>query len=132
MPPDPVNVAIGIVLHDGHILICQRRQGDHLAGFWEFPGGKQEPNETPAACVLRELKEELGIDVHPIESFAPIDWEYPTVHVRLHPYLCELIAGEPVPLACQRLAWVKPTALVEYRFPPANEDLIARLARRFP
>jgi mutator protein MutT len=131
MQPDPVNVAIGIVVRDGHILICQRRNKGHLGGLWEFPGGKKEPGETPDSCLFRELREELGIVVRVIEPFAPIDWQYPSVHVRLLPYLCDLVSGEPAPLACQQLAWVEPKALPEYRFPPANDDLIAKLVGRF-
>jgi mutator protein MutT len=123
-----IDVAIGIVLHRGRILICQRRTQDALGGYWEFPGGKQEPGESIEQCLTRELAEELGIVVRPTEPFAPIEWNYPAAQVRLHPYLCELVSGQPTPLACQQVLFVKPADLLNYRFPPANDDLIRSLA----
>jgi mutator protein MutT len=131
MQPRQVEVAIAVILHEGLILICQRRDDDPLGGLWEFPGGKQEPGETPEQCLSREIAEELGITVRPTERLASIDWKYPAVAVRLRPYLCELAGGEPAPLACQQIAWVKPAALLGYSFPPANRQLIESLARRF-
>ena len=131
MHPQKVDVAIGIIVHKGQILICQRRAHGPLGGFWEFPGGKQEPGETPEQCLRREISEELGITIQPLDRLETIEWQYPTVAVQLHPFLCELTAGEPAPLAAQQIAWVKPPALLEYAFPPANRELIDALIRRF-
>ena len=127
---DRIDVAIGIVLRDARILICRRRKGDVLAGFWEFPGGKLEPGESPQQCLVREIQEELDIVVDPIESFAPIEFDYPTHQVRLHPYLCQYIAGEARPLAAEQLEWVSAPQLSDYRFPPANDGLIRELQKR--
>jgi mutator protein MutT len=127
----PVDVVIGIVVRDGNILICQRRQNDTLAGYWEFPGGKLEPGESHEQCLERELAEELAIRVGPLRELEIIEFEYPKTQVRLHPYLCEHVAGEPQALASQRTAWVSPADLQNYKFPPANDGLIADLARQF-
>ena len=126
-----VSVAIGIVLRDGQILICQRRPDDALAGLWEFPGGKQEPGESLEQCVVRELAEETGSEVQIIEPLVPIKYRYPSVDVRIQPFLCQHVSGDPRPLACQRTLWVKPTELQNYTFPPANDDLIHQLVERF-
>jgi len=125
-----IDVAIGIVCRAGRILICQRRRQDTLGGFWEFPGGKREPDESLEQCLLRELTEELAISVQIRQAFDAIDYDYGTACVRLHPFLCDHLAGEPLPLASQRLAWVTPAELYDYPFPPANEGLIRELTRQ--
>ena len=127
-----VDVVIGIVMRRGKILICQRRQNDALGGYWEFPGGKIEPGESHEQCLERELAEELAIRVRPLRAMDIIEFEYPKARIRLHPYLCEHVAGEPQALASQQAAWVSPTELQNYQFPRANDGLIADLARQFP
>jgi mutator protein MutT len=122
-----VDVIIGVVVRCGKVLICQRRESDPLGGFWEFPGGKIEPGESHEECLARELAEELAIRVRPIKAFEIIEFDYATASVRLHPYLCEHLSGEPQPLASQRTLWITPNELNEYRFPPANDNLILRL-----
>jgi mutator protein MutT len=125
-------VAIGIVVHTGRALICQRRNGGDFGGLWEFPGGKCEVGESPRQCLVRELREELGAEVEPSHALPVLEYDYPTVHVRLHPFLCNLIGGEPRPLESQRLEWADPPALRNYPFPAANaallEDVIALLS----
>jgi A/G-specific adenine glycosylase len=130
-PMKQIEVAIGIVLCRGQILICQRRPLDPLGGLWEFPGGKQEPGESLEQCLLRELAEELCIGVSVLEALPSIDYDYSAAHVRLHPYLCEHLEGHATPLAAQRAIWVKPSDLPSYSFPPANDNLIRELVRRF-
>jgi A/G-specific adenine glycosylase len=122
-----VDVIIGIVVRAGKILICQRLQQGPLGGFWEFPGGKQEAGESREQCLLRELAEELAIRVRPIKVMDVIEFDYADASVRLHPYLCEHVDGEPQPLASQRAIWVSPAQLNDYKFPPANDDLIRTL-----
>lgn len=126
-----LSVAIAIVLREGEILIRQRRRDVALAGLWEFPGGKQEPGESLEQCVLRELVEETAIQARIIESLPSISFSYPAGDVRIHPYLCQHLSGEAQPLGCQRTLWVKPAELPDYEFPPANDDLIYGLVRRF-
>jgi mutator protein MutT len=119
-----VDVAIGIVVRYGHVLICRRRPTGHLAGFWEFPGGKLEPDESPADCLARELAEEVAITAAIIRVLPVIEHDYPEVSVRLHPFLCRHATGEPRPLACDEVRWVEPRHLPNFRFPDANAELI--------
>jgi len=118
------DVAIAIITRADRVLICQRPPRGSFAGFWEFPGGKREPGESITDCVIREVKEELAIDVTPLHALRAVDHDYPGRRIRLHPYVCALIAGEPQLLACQAAKWVAPPDLMCYQFPPANEQLI--------
>src|SRR5260370_9256267 len=119
-----VEVAIGVIEWFGKVLICRRSEGGVLAGYWEFPGGKCEPGETVAQCLARELLEELGIEVAVTHTFDPIEHQYPTVHVRLYPFLCALTGAEPRPIECEEMRWVTPAELRSYRLPEANAELI--------
>lgn len=123
-------VAIGIIHQAGWVLICKRRKGDTFADLWEFPGGKIEPGETPELCVVRELSEELGIQVTPTAAFPIIDHDYPELSIRIHPFLCSVVSGHPRPLACQRMQWVAPEHLTDYPFPAANARLIGQIIMR--
>src|SRR5687767_8821183 len=115
------DVAVGIVKRDGRVLICRRRKDARFGGFWEFPGGKCEPGETPPDCLRRELFEEVGLVVEPTHAFAVIEHYYPKGPVRLHPFLCRVVSGAAVPLTADELRWVEPEALAAYEFPPAND-----------
>jgi mutator protein MutT len=126
-----VEVGIGIVVNRGRVLICRRHDdaADAFGGYWEFPGGKCEPSESPGECVRRELLEELGIEVTPIIPMAVIEHRYPTIHVRLHPFVCRLDAGEPRAISAAQWKWVGCDELRAYRFPEANGELLAELGR---
>jgi mutator protein MutT len=119
-----IDAAIGIVVRTGKILICQRRAGDFYGGFWEFPGGKCEPGETPEQCLHRELQEEIAIKVNCRQALTQIEHDYPGKRVRLHPYLCDHVEGEPQLLQCQAVQWIDVQDLPNHAFPPANEPLI--------
>jgi mutator protein MutT len=123
-------VAIAIISRGGKVLICRRPTGTSFAGYWEFPGGKREPNETVIECLTREVREELAVAVRPIHALRTIDHEYPAGSIRLHPYLCEPVDGEPQLLSCQAIRWVDPPELRQYQFPPANEQLIEEAIER--
>jgi A/G-specific adenine glycosylase len=125
-----IDVVIGLVCRDGKILISQRRQQDPLGGYWEFPGGKQEPGESREQCLVRELAEELAIRVRALEPLQSVTYDYAEVRVHLHPFFCEHVDGEPQPLASQRLTWAAAHDLHHYRFPPANDSLIRWLTER--
>ena len=130
-PSPPIDVVIAVIQReDGHVLVCQRKPQGHLGGYWEFPGGKREPGESLEQCLVRELEEELAVRVRPLYALGVIEHDYPAVRVRLHPYLCAHPDGVPQPIACQRVEWIAPPRLLEYRFPPANDALIAQLVRR--
>lgn len=125
-----VEVAAGVVISKGKILITRRRQGDHLGGYWEFPGGKCLPGESPQDCVARETFEELGVRVTPIKLLEEITYRYPDRLLHFFFYECRLKKGEVKPRQTDRLAWVKRSHLPNHRFPPANKPLIRRLAAR--
>lgn len=122
-----IDVAAGLVFHDGKLLITQRRAADHLGGLWEFPGGKLEPAETFESCLVRELREELGIEVAVGQLLEEIIHRYPEKTVRLQFFRCALISGEPRPLHCAALAWVTRESLRRYDFPAADARLLTAL-----
>jgi mutator protein MutT len=122
-----IDVAAGLVFRAGQLLITQRRPGDHLGGLWEFPGGKLEPNETFEHCLIRELREELGIEVSVGRQIEEITHAYPEKTVRLRFFHCTLATGEPQPLHCHALVWVTAQTLPTYQFPAADAQLIDHL-----
>ena len=130
MGKEVIRVVAAVIEHDGRYLITQRRSGSHLAGLWEFPGGKTEIGESPEAALRRELTEELSATFGVGEKLDTVTWEYPDRTVVLHFYRCTLESGTIQPLESQTMVWVAPERLEEFAFPPADRELIARLARR--
>ena len=118
--------AVALIDPDGRVLLAQRPKGKSLAGLWEFPGGKVEPDETPEAALIRELKEELDIDTWS-SCLAPLTFashSYPDFHLLMPLFACRRWQGAPRPTEGQTLAWVKPNALRDYPMPPADLPLI--------
>ena len=122
------DIAVGVIWRDEEVLIAKRPPEGLLGGLWEFPGGKREHDEALEATVVREVNEELGIDVEPGAKIAAIDHAYSHFEITLHAYHCRYISGTPKPLGCQEHAWVKPGELDRYAFPAANRRLLDRLA----
>ncbi len=122
-----VEVAAALVFREGKLLITQRRPEDHLGGFWEFPGGKRQAAESFESCLIRELREELGIEVEVLELLDSITHEYPEKTVRLKFYLCRWRRHEPQSLACHAFAWIGREQLDAYAFPAADARLLLRL-----
>ncbi len=122
-------VAVALVDADGRVLISQRPEGKALAGLWEFPGGKLEAGERPETALIRELKEELGIDV--AEScLAPLTFAshaYPDFHLLMPLYVCRRWKGQAAAQEGQLIRWVRPKALRDYPMPPADIPLIPHL-----
>jgi len=125
--PNVIEVSAGLIFREGKLLITQRRAQDHLGGLWEFPGGKRERNETDQACLRRELREELGVEVEVGELLETITHDYVVKSVCLRFFRCALRKNEPRPLACPALAWVTPEELVNFAFPAADAKLLAKL-----
>jgi mutator protein MutT len=121
------HVTAGLLWKDGKLLITKRPQGSHLAGFWEFPGGKQEPNESLERCLEREIKEELGIAVKVQRHLLQVDHEYENKSISLHLFHCSVISGEPRPLGCDGIKWVLPEDLSEYPLPPPDYLVLPHL-----
>jgi 8-oxo-dGTP diphosphatase len=121
--------AAALVDSDGRVLICQRPPGKALAGLWEFPGGKVEAGETPEACLIRELKEELGISVSHacLAPFVFASHGYESFHLLMPLYLVRRWDGVVEAKEHSALAWVKPAKLGDYPMPPADAPLVAWL-----
>ena len=122
-------VVVAAVIEDRHRFLVTRRQpGVHLAGMWEFPGGKIDPDESHDAALRRELREELGVEAEVGELVHETTHAYPDVTVALFFYRCAL-RGEPRPLLGQEMRWVPRAELAALGFPPADTELIERLMR---
>ncbi len=121
--------AIALIDTDGRVLIAQRPKGKHLEGLWEFPGGKLRDGETPEAALIRELDEELGIDVEH-SCLAPLSFashEYEEFHLLMPLYVCRIWNGVVSPREGQNLKWVRPSRLSDWPMPPADAPLVAAL-----
>ncbi len=127
--PHPVRVALAVIERRGRYLICQRSPDKFLGGYWEFPGGKRESGESWEACLRRELREELGVAVRAVRAFGSLRYRHRRGMIRFKVYRCAIARGRPRPLDAAALRWVSPARLADYRFPPANRSLIARLTR---
>lgn len=128
-PPLVLVAAVVLIDPDGRVLLAQRPEGKAMAGLWEFPGGKVDPGETPEAALIRELAEELGIDVTAscLAPFTFASYTYPDFHLLMPLYVCRKWSGIPMAREGQRLRWVRPTQLAEYPMPPADKPLVAML-----
>lgn len=122
-----IEVSAGMVFRDGKLLITQRHQGAHLGGLWEFPGGKREANETFEECLVRELREELGIEVEVGEMVESLTHSYPEKTVSLKFFRCRWKKNEPQPIECHDLKWVTAEELRNYEFPAADARLLEML-----
>ncbi len=121
-----IDVVAGLILDDaGRLLACKRPEGKHLGGKWEFPGGKLEPGEDPAAALVRELEEELGIVVVPGEPLTPIVWDYGRGPIRLHPLLCRIASGVPHPHEHSEIRWCEAGKLGALDWAEADLPILA-------
>ena len=122
-------VACALVDEDNRVLIAKRPGDKHMGGLWEFPGGKVEENETPEEAIIRELAEELGIDVTQ-SCLAPLTFashDYDKFHLLMPLYICRQWNGEVEAKEGQELTWVRANRLSGYEMPPADEPLKATL-----
>lgn len=124
----PVRVGVGVVVSpdQGRVLACLRPTGTPWAGWWEFPGGKCEPGESAEACIVRELIEEIDLTVRLVAPLPELHHGYPEQDrtVRLIPWICSPVAGQPRPVEVAEVRWCTPAELRGLRFLPANGPLI--------
>ena len=122
-------VTAAVIERDDRFLVTRRQHGVHLEGYWEFPGGKCENGEDHAACLARELREELAVDVSVGDELLATTHAYPDRSVELHFIRCEL-GGDPAPQIGQEMRWVARVDLAQLEFPPADGELIRLLTRQ--
>lgn len=123
-----VEISVGIIRsHDGQIFITQRGESSHLAGFWEFPGGKVEPNETPFQTLQREIAEEIDIHIHQAKYLKTVQHQYSDRFITIHAYLVEEWDGQPFAAEGQISRWVDEEELNADEFPDANRPIIEML-----
>jgi 8-oxo-dGTP diphosphatase len=120
-------VTAAVIERDGAFLVTRRQKGVHLEGCWEFPGGKCEPGEPHAACLARELREELAVDAIVGSEWLRTTHDYPDTSVELH-FLRAELRGEPIPQQGQEMRWVPRGELAALEFPAADAELIRLLA----
>lgn len=128
-PPLLLVAACALIDPDHRVLVTCRPEGKPMAGLWEFPGGKLHDGETPEACVIRELKEELGLDVTE-DCLAPLTFashRYADFHLLMPLYVCRVWHGTPQPSEGQKLRWVRPVELARLDMPPADRPVAAFL-----
>ena len=119
-------VSIALINNADEILLSKRPKNKHLAGFWEFPGGKVETNEVPETALIREIKEELNININK-KCVAPLsfsEFNYKEFQLLLLLYVCRRWEGEPKSMENNEIIWVKPNMLRKYKMPPADDALI--------
>ena len=121
--------AVALIDADGRVLLAQRPEGKAMAGLWEFPGGKVNAGETPEKALIRELDEELGIDVEAscLAPFTFASHAYPEFHLLMPLYVCRKWSGIVTAREAQQLKWVRRARLANYEMPPADQPLVAML-----
>jgi A/G-specific adenine glycosylase len=126
------DIAVGVIWRGDEILIAKRPPEGLLGGLWEFPGGKPEPGEPLEAAVVREVGEEVGVEVEPGAKITAVEHAYSHFEITLHAFHCRYRAGTPRPLTCQEVTWVRPEELDRYAFPAANRRVLEQLVTKKP
>ncbi len=125
-----IEVGCAIIVKNGKLLIAQRKPGTHLGGFWEFPGGKRHDGEEMEQCLVREVREELGVLIRPRELLRRTDYAYPEKNVTLFFWLCDWVSGKPERLDCRDFRWVMPEELRCFKFPLGDDAILNELIRK--
>ena len=121
------DVAAGLIMCAGKLLIGQRKHGKRLEYKWEFPGGKMEPGETPEEALVREIREELSTEISVDEFLCTVEYDYPKFHLTMHCYLCSLLTEALHLNEHEAARWLTPAALDTVRWLPADESIIEKL-----
>lgn len=122
-----IQVVAALIVHDKRIFATQRGYGD-WKGYWEFPGGKVEPGETPEAALEREIREELATEIRAERYVTTIEWDYPSFHLSMRCYLCSILSGNLTLLEHEAAAWLEREQLRDVRWLPADETIIDEIA----
>lgn len=122
-------VALAIIEKDGKFLIAQRKAEGTFASLWELPGGKCRKGEDPVSCLVREVREETGLEVCVETSAGIIEHAYSGLTVELHAFFCDVLSGEARALESQAVAWIEWDAIPDYPFPAANRELFVKAQR---
>lgn len=124
-----IEVVCGVIENsDGQFLACLRPANKHLGGFWEFPGGKVEAGESPESALVRELREELAVEVVVGLPLSPVIWVYAERTIRLLPYYCQIVAGDLQALEHDKLFWCFPEGFDELQWAAADEPILLEIA----
>jgi mutator protein MutT len=126
---EPIQVAAAVILEDDCYLITRRLSDTHCGNLWEFPGGKVLPGESLDACLVREIREELGIIIQVYELMETIFHSYPDLQVVLHFFRCVRLSGHPAALGCAAFDWVPAAEFSRYPFPAADALFLEKLKR---
>lgn len=129
MPLPHYLVTAAIIRKNNKVLITKRPAGSHLAGYWEFPGGKQEAGESLKKCLKREIIEELGMTVRVEGLFMKVEHAYPNKRITLHVFDCTPVSGTPETCQCSEIKWASLTDLELLTFPPPDRKVIEKLKR---
>ena len=124
-----IEVVAGVIVDDGRIFATQRGYGDQKDG-WEFPGGKMEPGESPQQALIRELKEELSIDVHVGDFLCTVEYDYPAFHLTMHCFFCSVVGGKLTLLEHEAARWLDMSELHSVDWLPADVEVVAALLKQ--
>lgn len=125
-----IDVVCGVIKNEaGSYLACLRPQGKHLGGLWEFPGGKVEAGESPETALVRELREELGVEIQIGAALEPVLWNYDSIAIQLLPYDCAITSGELFPHAHERFCWCAPADFALLAWAAADLPILEQLLR---
>ncbi|QGU01749.1 CTP pyrophosphohydrolase [Corynebacterium kalinowskii] len=126
-----IEVTGAVIVRDGKVLCARRGEGKSLAGYWEFPGGKIEPGETPEESLARELKEELLCDAEVGSHITTTEHEYDFAIIVLSTYYCTLVKGEPVLTEHAEIRWLTGTEMLELEWAPADVPAVELIAKEY-
>lgn len=121
-----INVVAALIVNDGKIFATQRGYGD-WKGFWEFPGGKVEADESPEDALKREIREELATEIEAERFITTVEWDYPSFHLSMRCYLCSIVSGSLTLLEHEAAAWLDREHLYDVDWLPADRDLIPKI-----
>jgi len=127
----PIRVSCAIIERGGKILAARRGAAQSQAGLWEFPGGKLNKDETAAQSLVREIKEELGIEIIPKTPLSPVIHNYPTITIELIPFISHIISGEPVPQEHSEIMWIEPRDTLKLEWAAADIPVVEEYLQRY-